>query len=276
MDTHNFTEHRILIWGKTYPEISVKYYETVCTGGVLEDGSFVRLYPIPFRYLTDGQTFTKYQWIRARIKKSNEDHRPESYKIDAASIMPEGNIPTDKFRWFDRSIHVFKNEFYQFPTVDTLLEANKKKKTSMGFIRPAFIDKIELENRPEKDNDTYLRKISANQEKLKQQQLFPLATPAELKKLQFLSSRFKVHWRCHEPKCLGHNMSILDWEVYELARIQGTEKTLTIIREKLDLAKYDVGFFLGSLKAYPNWFAIGGIWYPQKTHLARQASLVFD
>ena len=33
---------RVLIWGKTYPELSNKYTETVCTGGVLEDGRPIR------------------------------------------------------------------------------------------------------------------------------------------------------------------------------------------------------------------------------------------
>jgi len=28
-----YAEHKILIWGKTYPELSKKYIETVCTAG---------------------------------------------------------------------------------------------------------------------------------------------------------------------------------------------------------------------------------------------------
>jgi hypothetical protein len=33
---------RILIWGKTRPELSKKHRETVCTGGVFEDTKSVR------------------------------------------------------------------------------------------------------------------------------------------------------------------------------------------------------------------------------------------
>ena len=36
-------EKKILIWGKTYPELSTKDLETVCTGGVTEDGRPIRL-----------------------------------------------------------------------------------------------------------------------------------------------------------------------------------------------------------------------------------------
>ena len=40
---------RLLVTVKTYPTLSTKYGETVCTAGVREDGSWVRLYPVPFR-----------------------------------------------------------------------------------------------------------------------------------------------------------------------------------------------------------------------------------
>jgi len=40
---------RILIAVKTYPAISKKYEELVCTAGFLEDGSWIRIYPIQFR-----------------------------------------------------------------------------------------------------------------------------------------------------------------------------------------------------------------------------------
>ena len=40
---------KVLITVKTYPSLSAKYGELVCTAGFLEDGSWIRLYPIPFR-----------------------------------------------------------------------------------------------------------------------------------------------------------------------------------------------------------------------------------
>ncbi|MPM62092.1 hypothetical protein SDC9_108958 [bioreactor metagenome] len=42
---------KVLIAVKTYPTLSEKYDELVCTAGFLEDGSWIRLYPIPFRKL---------------------------------------------------------------------------------------------------------------------------------------------------------------------------------------------------------------------------------
>ena len=61
----------ILIVVKTYPEISTKYTETVCTAGILADTkTLVRLYPIRFRYFEGKQQFKKYQWIKADINKA--------------------------------------------------------------------------------------------------------------------------------------------------------------------------------------------------------------
>lgn len=58
---------RILITVKTYPTLSKKYGETVCTAGVREDGTWVRLYPIPFRRLDQEQQFKKYDWIECHV-----------------------------------------------------------------------------------------------------------------------------------------------------------------------------------------------------------------
>lgn len=40
---------KVLITVKTYPAISKKYDELVCTAGFREDGSWIRIYPIQFR-----------------------------------------------------------------------------------------------------------------------------------------------------------------------------------------------------------------------------------
>jgi hypothetical protein len=42
---------RILITVKTYPMLSKKYGELVCTVGLRENGEWIRIYPVPFRQL---------------------------------------------------------------------------------------------------------------------------------------------------------------------------------------------------------------------------------
>jgi hypothetical protein len=42
------SEERVLVTVKTYPTLSRRDGELVCTAGVRADGSWVRLYPVPF------------------------------------------------------------------------------------------------------------------------------------------------------------------------------------------------------------------------------------
>ena len=60
---------KVLITVKTYPAISKKYDELVCTAGFLEDGSWIRLYPIQFRKKSYAEQYKKYQWVELDIVK---------------------------------------------------------------------------------------------------------------------------------------------------------------------------------------------------------------
>ena len=65
-----YTREKILIWAKTYPELSSKYLETVCTAGMLPSGKPLRLYPIPYRYLA----------ATRKVQPVSVDHRRHSEK----------------------------------------------------------------------------------------------------------------------------------------------------------------------------------------------------
>lgn len=43
---------KILLAVTTYPQPSRSYDELVCTAGLLEDGTWVRLYPVPLSFLS--------------------------------------------------------------------------------------------------------------------------------------------------------------------------------------------------------------------------------
>lgn len=71
---------KILIATKTYPSISRKYKETVCTAGLLLDEnekpvSWIRIYPIRFRKLDfdndilDGQLFVPELSVMKKISE---------------------------------------------------------------------------------------------------------------------------------------------------------------------------------------------------------------
>ena len=129
----------ILIIVKTYPEISRKYTETVCTGGILSDtGRLVRLYPIRYRYLDGEKQFRKYQWIRAKVEKTPGDNRPESFNIDYTSMSLGDSIEPGS-DWYERKKWVL-NQQTVFKSLEDLHAAQENKGTSLGLIKPKIIE----------------------------------------------------------------------------------------------------------------------------------------
>ncbi len=85
---------------KTYPAVSKKYIETVCTGGIARDGQFVRLYPIPFRLLAEREQYDRWDVIRVKVYQDTKDTRPESQHIEAnTKIEIIGQVKSDRARW---------------------------------------------------------------------------------------------------------------------------------------------------------------------------------
>jgi len=90
----------LLVNCKTYPAVSSKYVETVCTGGVQTTGEFVRLYPVPFRFLDATEQYSRWDVIRVRVYRDSRDTRPESWHIEAGTqIEVVESITTEKRRW---------------------------------------------------------------------------------------------------------------------------------------------------------------------------------
>ena len=92
------TVSRVLITARTYPTPVRRGVEVSCTGGITESGEWIRLFPVPYRFLSLDKRFRKYQWIEANVAKSS-DLRPESFQIDIDSInIISEPLPT-KDRW---------------------------------------------------------------------------------------------------------------------------------------------------------------------------------
>src|ERR1035437_5441030 len=85
---------RVLIVVRTYPTPARKGVEVSCTAAITEDGRWIRLFPIPYRFLAEDKRFRKYQWIDVDVAKAS-DARPESYKIRGDSIrIASDPLPT--------------------------------------------------------------------------------------------------------------------------------------------------------------------------------------
>lgn len=262
------TKNNILIIVKTYPEISRKYTETVCTAGILaETRKLVRLYPIRFRYLEGEQQFKKYQWIKANIRKALSDPRPESHHIVTDSIEIGDEVPVGK-TWDERHSWLI-NENTVFSSVEALYEAQRNHGTSLGIVKPRLLKRVIIQPRDEKEvNDAIVKKDSV----VKQLDLFE-----EKKDLYILPVRIMIEFSCDDPKCAGHTMSILDWEFGQLYRkvVQMPDWQAKIeakITREIFGKTRDTHIILGNMAAHPNTFCVLGFFWPPKVH-SRQIPL---
>ena len=60
---------KILVVVRTYPAPAKKGVEVSCTAGVTEDGQWIRIFPVPYRFLPADKRFGKYQWIEAKVAR---------------------------------------------------------------------------------------------------------------------------------------------------------------------------------------------------------------
>jgi len=92
---------------KTYPAVSKKYVETVCTGGIEPNGNFVRLYPVPFRFLESEEQYRRWDVIRVRAYKDTKDKRPESWHLTPGTpieVVQHISTHTRRWDWMRRAI----------------------------------------------------------------------------------------------------------------------------------------------------------------------------
>jgi hypothetical protein len=74
---------KVLLTVITYPLPSRSYDELVCTAGLLDNGDWIRIYPVPLSFLLgqreSGQMKSfKYTWIELDLNKRTDDFRSES------------------------------------------------------------------------------------------------------------------------------------------------------------------------------------------------------
>lgn len=271
---------KILIWGKTRPELSQKYREIVCTGGVFEDTKkLVRLYPIPLRYMQDDKIFKKYQWIEANVKRNLSDPRPESYKIDTDSMLALDVIKTGKNGNWDERANWVMNEENIFSSVEAIQDRQKVDHTSLGLIQPEITSIYCHPINQREKQDFWMRYKSAVQ-----QMQLPLdpETNKEIKPITPADYRFKVKFRCNDPHCEHeHDFSVLDWEVDALYFKQkqrgmspqaAADTVLKKLREVCGTDR-DIHFYVGNISSHPHVFTIVGLWRPKKRSGAKQISL---
>ncbi len=259
---------KVLITVKTYPLPSNKYEELVCTAGVLEDGRWIRIYPIPFRSLPLNKKFEKYEWIQLDLIRNTSDFRSESYrpKSDASHIQILNKVGTDH-EWAERKRFVLREVFTSFDQLISLAKGEEKK--SLATFQPREIVDFIIEE----DTRTWKEQWTANYD---QYNLFNIDKNQEgrlRKELPKVPYKYSYQFLCQEGK--KRTLMIEDWEIGALywnclKQADGDETEANkLVRKKYFEefpSKKDLYLFVGTTKQYhnvgPNPFVIIGVFYP--------------
>ncbi len=265
---------KILITVKTYPTLSRKYAELVCTAGITENGEWRRLYPVRFRQLYDEQKYSKYQWVEAKLEKSISDRRPESYTIIANSLNPIGKpLPTDKF-WRARR-EAFSQKVEVHEDLKVLIDKAHRNELSLALFKPSRFLNFTVEQ-VEREWDA--RKLADLEKQKKQLHLFKdVETVArELQIVQKLPYKFSYQFEdCHGKKS---KLMIEDWEIgalyWNCLRRNNNDEQAAVekVKEKywndfIQSGKREIALVLGTTleqhnKKAPNPFVIISVYYP--------------
>jgi len=253
-----YESRRVLIWGKTYPELSKRHKETVCTGGCTEDGKPVRLYPVDFRYLTGDGQYRLYDWIQLPIAKSDKDTRPESFKVRAEQISIGEHLGTGN-NWRDRTAVVFRDLSWHYGCLEELKALQKLERRSIGMVAVGSVDEVQVIDRPAEEMTEHAEGLAALKGK---GDLFGV----EAKDLEFIPFRLRLRWKCAGgSSCTGHSASVLDWGLQELGRREGKEKARQKLESLATLTRHDLHLYMGNLFSRQYIFSCIGLWYPLRT-----------
>jgi hypothetical protein len=249
---------RVLITAKTYPAPAKKGVEVSCTGGITEQGDWIRLFPVPFRLLEQEKQFKKYQWVRVLPVKTPNDRRPESFKLDLDSIVIEPGVLSTADAWKARKQVVMPLESPSLCWLQAQRDAHGS--PTLGFFKPKVISRLIIE--PDSRQWT-----PGEIARLGQYPLFGKSPESVLEKIPY---QFKYEFICEQPGCRGHEMSCLDWEIRQSyrkwSRQYGTawEEKFRQRYEQDMIERSDTYFFVGTLHQFPGTWIIIGLFYPPK------------
>ncbi|KAF3983566.1 MAG: hypothetical protein HFP81_06885 [Methylococcales symbiont of Hymedesmia sp. n. MRB-2018] len=263
---------KVLISIKTYPTLSSKYNELVCTAGFLECGTWIRIYPLPFRALEEDQQYKKWQWIELDLERNYSDNRPESHKVKNLDSLKVIKSLDTRQNWFERKEIVKKTEIYKDLSV-LIDKANKKNSLSLATFKPTKIIDFIVTEVDENWNNEKLALLKA-----KSQQLSIFQTKEEVKKEFELVDKlpYKFSYKFEDINGKQATLMIEDWEIGALywnclKNCAGDKsKAVQQVKDKYlgFVEECDVLLFLGTTKKFHGWasnpFVIIGLFYPKK------------
>jgi len=258
---------KALVVVRTYPVPEEDGIESSCTAAITEEGEWLRIHPMPYRFLPSEQQFKKYQWIEVSVTKSS-DFRAESYrpKLDSLRILGDP-IPTDNC-WQARKNILFP---LRAPSLcDLKRRRDQDGRPTLGFFRPKMIERLQIIAAVPSDWTEAQLAI------LRQELLFEKKPSRELEKIPYV---FRYEFRCDDDACNKHALMCCDWEMGESYRkwaVQYGDQWEDKFRQRYEkemISDKETHFFVGTIKAHPAEWIIIGLFYPP---IAAQSELFAD
>jgi len=246
---------RLMIWGTTYPELSDKYKETVCTGAVdLDEKCLLRIFPMPMRYLPEDRQYKKWTVVHAETARDTSDPRPESHKIRAFDMERVGKVEA-RGDWADRRRYLFLEEFF-VDGMEHMKSLQRSTGQSLGIVRP-HIHNAGLERLTREQRQRWQEKYDAI---IAQQDLWdpgekPVPLPTFRPYLEFSTDNEPTTVRRIAP----------DWELHALAnRCENAPDPSIRFREDFmdKVSGRDVHLALGSVRSHLAEFIVVAVFYP--------------
>lgn len=277
----NEERKRVLITVKAYPLPSRSYDELVCTAGITDKGEWIRIYPVPFRFLKDEGKYSKYQWVDINLKKANKDFRPESYSPADTSLEDMDIVETvgTSKKWRKRKQLVLEEGPKVYTSMTELIEDSQEpQNVSLATFKPTQFTGFDIEEEREWSEGL--------QKNLQQHDLFDeRGGKGDKDIVQKLP--FKFQYKFEDENGKTSRLMIEDWEIGALYWncLKGADGDEQVAIQKVKEKYYDtftqkndIHLFLGTTLKYHrrrfnNPFVVIGVFYPPKDPQANQKSL---
>jgi hypothetical protein len=266
-------KHKVLITVTAYPLPSRSYDELVCTAGLLEDGKWIRIYPVPLKFLMgirkEGNLESfKYNWIELDLKKRTDDFRPESYspvKYDFSDVNVIKRIDT-KNNWEERKKHCLTNVYTNLTKL--INDSKEPTNISLAVFKPTKVLDFVIENDAREWRDEWI-------EIRKQGDLFQDITMDPKKTIRKVP--YKFYYKFVDDEGKESRLMIEDWEIGQLYWncLKDSKNDEQVALQKVKNKFFnvlamdrDLYLFLGTTKEWHmrranNPFVIVGVFYPK-------------
>ena len=248
---------KALIVVRTYPTPAKKGAEVSCTAAITDKGEWLRLFPVPWRYLSAEEQFRKYQWVELTVEKAG-DSRPESYRLTQNGIRIVSQQLTTDNKWLHRREIVEPLKAHCLCCL--MQERDQRGFPTLGVFRPKRIERLIIAHDEPQWTEAQLAI-------LRQGHLFAEQPKHQLEKIPY---KFQYNFYCDEVACKGHTMMCTDWEMAEAWRRWRDdyggdwERKFRQRFETEMIEKCDTHFFVGTVHQHPGTWIIVGLFYPPK------------